>query len=255
MIKISKEEFIKLKGKDIVPVNCDYCNTEYLKTKRQIMDCKAFLFSKDVLKWNWNENTKDFCTRKCLSDNNRTGITKNCTMCNKEIYVKASLLKKNINRFCSSTCSATYNNTHKTRGTRRSKLEIWLEEQLILKYPDLNIHFNRKDAINSELDFYIPSLNIAFELNGIFHYEPIYGPNQLQKIQNNDKRKFQACVEKGIELCIIDTSQQKYFKIETSQKFFNIIIEIIEHKLRLKKVGEGIEPTGTSDVPELYVSS
>ena len=36
----------------------------------------------------------------------------------------------------------------------RSKLEKWLEEQLIKMYPNLEIHFNRKDAINSELDIY-----------------------------------------------------------------------------------------------------
>jgi len=48
-------------------------------------------------------------------------------------------------------------------------------------YPDLVIHFNKKDAINSELDIYIPSLKLAFELNGIFHYEPIFGKENFLK--------------------------------------------------------------------------
>ena len=82
-----------------------------------------------------------------------------------------------------------------------------------IQYPNLEIHYNRKDAINSELDIYIPELELAFELNGIFHYEPIYGAEKLQQIQNNDDRKFQACLEKGISLCIIDTSSLKYFKL------------------------------------------
>ena len=38
------------------------------------------------------------------------------------------------------------------------------------------------EAINSELDVYVPSLNLAFELNGIFHYEPIYGEKKLNQI-------------------------------------------------------------------------
>ena len=116
------------------------------------------------------------------------------------------------------SCAGTYNNTHKTHGTRRSKLEVWIEEQLTKLYPNLEIHFNQKDTINSELDIYIPSMKIAFELNGIFHYEPIFGEDQLNKIQNNDHRKFAACHEAGISLCVIDTSGQKYFKPKSSQR-------------------------------------
>jgi very-short-patch-repair endonuclease len=139
------------------------------------------------------------------------------------------------NTFCKQSCAAIYNNEHKTHGTRRSKLEGWLEEQLTLKYPNLEIHFNRKDAINSELDFYFPSLRLAFELNGIFHYEPIYGIDKLSRTQNNDNRKFQACIEHGIELCIIDSSSQKYFKVETSQKYLDIITKLVTSKLEASK--------------------
>jgi hypothetical protein len=132
--------------------------------------------------------------------------------------------------FCSQSCAGVYNQTHKTHGTRRSKLEKWLEEQLKLLYPDLEIHCNQKDAIDSELDFYIPSLKLAFELNGIFHYEPIHGNEQLSKIQNNDNRKFQACLEKQIELCIIDSSKQNYFKESNCKPYLDIIVQIINLK-------------------------
>lgn len=94
----------------------------------------------------------------------------------------------------------------------------------------------RKDTINGELDIYIPSLKLAFELNGIFHYEPIYNQLQLEKTQNNDQRKFQACLEKGIELCIIDVSKQKYFKESTSQQYLKIITDIINQKTPRKGI-------------------
>jgi hypothetical protein len=58
-------------------------------------------------------------------------------------------------------------------------------------------------------------------------------------MENNDQRKMQACLERGIELCIIDTSQQTYFKPHTSQKYLNIIIEIINNKM---VVPPGVEP-------------
>ena len=72
---------------------------------------------------------------------------------------------------------------------------------------------------------------MAFELNGIFHYEPIYGNDKLTKIQENDVSKSKACHEHKIDLCIIDTSQQKYVKPSTSQKYLIIIINIINERL------------------------
>jgi hypothetical protein len=108
---------------------------------------------------------------------------------------------------------------------------MYLENTLIGLYPDIKFKFNCKKEINSELDIYIPELKLAFELNGIFHYEPIYGTDTLSKIQNNDNRKFQACLENNIELCIIDTSKQSYFKESTSKIYLDIIKQIIDNKI------------------------
>jgi len=102
-----------------------------------------------------------------------------------------------------------------------------LETQLTSLHPELEFHFNRKDTIDSELDIYIPSLKLAFELNGIFHFEPIFGTHKLNQIQSNDQRKFLACAERGISLCILDVSHIKYFKDRTSKPFLDIIERII----------------------------
>ena len=155
----------------------------------------------------------------------------NCDYCGKSIEKLPSEIKHSKNHFCGQSCSAIFNNTNKSFGIRRSKLEIYLEECLRSLYPKLEIHFNRKDTINSELDIYVPSLKLAFELNGIFHYEPIFGEEKLKNIKNNDNRKFQACLEKQIELCIIDVSRQKYFKKKQSEEYLNIIISLINAKV------------------------
>jgi hypothetical protein len=143
---------------------------------------------------------------------------------------KSLLLGRKGNVFCGKSCAASYNNTHKTHGNRRSKLEIYLEEKFPALYPSLEFHFNRKDAINSELDIFIPSLKLAFELNGIYHYEPIHGKDKLESIQNNDNRKFQACLERDIELCIIDASKLTYFKESNAVPYLNIIRKVIDQK-------------------------
>lgn len=137
--------------------------------------------------------------------------------------------------FCSHSCAAKWNNAHKTKGTRVSKLEHWIAKRLPELHPNLEFHFNRKDTINGELDIYIPSLKLAFELNGIYHYEPIYGSDKLASIRSNDERKFQACIEQGIELCILDVSSMEYFKPIKAQKFLDIITNIIQ----LSKIKHG----------------
>lgn len=187
---------------------------------------------------NKKSNTKvgfKYCSRDCsdlaISMNK---VLMSCANCNKNIIILCSQRKKSKSgrSFCNQSCAAKYNNAHKTKGTRRSKLENWLENKLKTIYTDLDIKFNDKQTINSELDIYIPSLNLAFELNGIFHYEPIYGSDKLSDIQNNDDRKFQACLEQNIELVIIDTSDQSYFKESSSKKYLDIITNIINLKLQ-----------------------
>ncbi len=209
----------------IINCICEHCNIKF-----------------DLSVGQFNRNQKRykhiFCSKKCSHDFTKTGKIVNCLQCNKSFIKLISEIKKYSNNFCCQSCAATYNNTHKTKGNRKSKLEIWLETKLPSLYPNLEFHFNRKDAILSELDIYIPSLKLAFELNGIFHYEPIYGKDKLDQIKNNDNRKFQACLEHRIEFCTIDTSQLKKFKEQNALKYLKIIQDIID-----KKVQEtGLEP-------------
>lgn len=51
-----------------------------------------------------------------------------------------------------------------------------------------------------ELDFYFPKLKLAIELNGITHYEPIYGLDRLTRSLGSDKRKMLLCYEKNVKI-------------------------------------------------------
>lgn len=212
----NKEQFENTKSTEKLPLQCYCCSKTFHKDKKEI-----------VYELKNKRGAIKFCSKGCSIESTRTLKVVNCALCNKEFKKKPYSIENTKNNFCSKSCAAVYNNTHKKTGTRRSKLELYLENQLTEIYPELLIDFNKKDAINSELDIYIPSLKLAFELNGIYHYEPIHGQSKLIKTQNNDNRKFQACAEQEISLCIIDTSNQKYFKENTSKEFLNIIIKII----------------------------
>ncbi len=214
---ISEEELKKVK---FVPCECKNCNSIF-----NIKRCDAKRSIKGTRK-------NDFCSPKCVVEYKikNGNIECECLNCKKLFMKYKHATIKYPNHFCSRSCSATFNNKNKKTGTRRSKLEKWLEQKLNSLYPDLQIHYNRKDAINSELDIYIPSLKLAFELNGVFHYEPIYGKDKLRQIENNDNRKFQACLEKQIELCIIDVSKLSYFKESNAIPYLNIILEVLNKK-------------------------
>jgi hypothetical protein len=217
-----KSDFDNATPKEIFPLKCKQCNKIFYRTKHTI---QIFL-NKGI------EKNGNFCSNNC------SAIYKlpkkqnvKCMNCNKTFLKRQSQINKTKNNFCSCSCAATFNNSHKTTGNRRSKLEIWIEGQLNIIFPTLYIDYNKTSAINSELDIYIPSLKLAFELNGIFHYEPIYGNKKLTQTQQNDMSKSKKCHDNHIDLCIIDTSHQKYFKESTSQQYINIIVKIIKERM------------------------
>lgn len=213
--KYTQEEFENSDSTDLLFLECEHCNKSFQRMKKDVK--RSLLGTRADIK---------FCSIKCTNNNSTKKQSVTCNNCNVSFVKKFRHLKrsKSGNHFCSKSCAATYNNKNKTHGTRRSKLEVWLENQLTMLYPNLIIDYNQKNTIGSELDIYIPSLKLAFELNGIFHCEPVFGQRKLDQVLFNNINKFKACQDNNITLCIIDTSKQKYFKEHTSKEFLDIII-------------------------------
>lgn len=220
----TEEEFEKAGSYDKLKLECKVCKNIFEKQKRII----GWTAKNDQPAY--KNRSSEYCSSECFGKDSRTGKDYECTNCKKIVYRAQHHRRQIKNVFCSRSCAATYNNLHKTKGNRRSKLEEWLEIELNKEY-EFEILYNDKTIINAELDIFIPSLNLAIELNGIYHYEPIHGEDKLKQVKNNDGRKFQACIEHKIELCIIDSSGLKYNKPEKFMKFLNIINEIIKTKL------------------------
>jgi hypothetical protein len=161
-------------------------------------------------------NAGKYCSHECSYSSQITSITISCHQCGNSFLKRQSQIKKSKNNFCSTSCAATYNNRHKTTGTRRSKLEAYIEQRIRETYPDLELIVNGKVAVGQELDFYFPTLNMALEINGIFHYKPIYGEAKLKQIKNNDELKLKACSEKGIRL-LIHSDRDTRFAVKTAE--------------------------------------
>jgi hypothetical protein len=255
----TNDEYNSAKSFDKLPLKCSTCGCSFLKDKYQITQalkpnskrtnnfcshkCRSKSMKKSIevecescyLKFEKrfkriDRSNHNFCSKKCASDALKKRISTNCHNCNKPIIKTPQKISINKHVFCSKQCSGLYNSKHKTHGNCRSKLEIWLEVKLTNLYPNLKIFYNDTTAINHELDIYIPNLNLAFELNGIFHYEPIFGVKRLESSQRNDLSKSKACFDTNIDLYVIDTTSQKYFKEKTSEIFLNIITNTINQR-------------------------
>ena len=100
----------------------------------------------------------------------------------------------------------------------------------------LKILFNDMSGLKNtyELDIFIPDIKLAFEINGIYHYEPIYGDKQFLVRQTIDKEKITMCLESNITLYVLDTREQKVFTPETSQKYLSYICEKIDQKIKVE---------------------
>jgi hypothetical protein len=218
-----KKFLSKYKQHDKPPMECSFCGASLNRTSKQLKDN---LYKQ---KPGYKNSLKYFCHITCSNkDKDRAPKEISCTNCQKSFLKKTNQIKKSENHFCTRSCAAIHFNKNKKHGYRRSKIEIYIEEQIKKHYRNIIVIPNDVDTIGLELDLYFPQLNFAIEFNGVFHYEPIYGQNKLEKTQNNDQRKMISCYERGIELCVLDTSGVKHCTQKSKDFFWEIVNNILE---------------------------
>lgn len=202
---ITKDELETLKSNDLVPFECEICKSTFHKKKHYAL--RGLKGTR-----NYSACSKE-CWRQVLKNRKpKQYITLICEWCQKSFSRHLSLYKKSnvkLNKkcFCSQSCVASWQSKNTKGKSLRSKLEIWIEAELKKRFSSLNIIFNERKAVNGELDIYIPSLNLAIEINGIYHYEPIYGDFNLSIRQSKDRIKKEDCLMKHIDLFVVDARQ------------------------------------------------
>lgn len=181
-----------------------------------------------------------------------------CGECSKPITRRPLQMLKQKYHFCSKSCAGKWLSLNKLMSSDgRSIIEKYIQSELDGKFSNLNIIYNDRLALNGlELDIYIPDLRLAFELNGICHYEPVYGVDSFEKAKRNDKIKVRLCYEKGIELAVINT---RYNTKQNRKQYFNIIYDLIKRNLgrlaHIKALTDPSQEPQLSDSAELVVNS
>lgn len=208
-------------------VDCKNCGKQIVKTLGRY---------NEAIKNGWNS----FCSKKCRYNYQEKGKEFSCAWCSKIIRKTPGQIRQTkTNIFCTKSCAAQFNNRHKKTGTRRSKLEIYLEQKLKSLFPELQVLCNSKKYIGLELDFYFPDLRLAVEINGFLHYKAIFGLEKLKRIQALDREKALLCKKLGINLYIIDVSNEPHLTQEIKSKHWKTIKElIIQAKNSIDKIVE-----------------
>ena len=113
-----------------------------------------------------------------------------------------------------------------------SKLEKFILNGLL--HNGYKVDFHKEQFLSNtklQLDIFLPSHNIAIEVDGPSHFEPVWGQDALQRNQSYDSKKTGLLIGKGIKLIRIKQCHD-FSKARASIILSNIVstIEKINNK-------------------------
>ena len=110
-----------------------------------------------------------------------------------------------------------------------SKLEHYLLEQLIKD--GFKVDFHKEQILSNtklQIDLFLPTMNIALEVDGPSHFLPVWGNDVLARNQKYDKKKTGLIIGKGLKL--IRVKQTHDFSKSRASILYTKLIKAI-HKI------------------------
>lgn len=107
-----------------------------------------------------------------------------------------------------------------------SKLEKYLLQELINN--GYKVEFHKEQILSNtklQIDLFLPEANIAIEVDGPSHFEPVWGEEVLQRNQRYDNTKTGLII--GRKMNLIRIKQEKDFSKSRASVIFSRLIEAI----------------------------
>lgn len=122
-----------------------------------------------------------------------------------------------------------------------SKLEKFILTELISQ--NYKVDFHKEQILSNtklQIDIFLPKENVAIEIDGPSHFEPVWGKESLNKNQKYDRKKTGLIIGKGIKLVRIkqieDYSNAR--AIILTQKLLDLLKDIKDSKDNLFYIEE-----------------
>lgn len=115
----------------------------------------------------------------------------------------------------------------RTASKNGSKLEKFILECLLTD--GYKVDFHKEQTLSNtklQIDLFLPKLNVAIEVDGPSHYEPVWGEDALERNKSYDNKKTGLILGKGSVL--IRLKQTKDFSPSRARVLYNQTKDILE---------------------------
>jgi very-short-patch-repair endonuclease len=109
-----------------------------------------------------------------------------------------------------------------------SKLEKFLLEKLLAD--GYVVEFHKEQMLSNtklQVDLFLPTMNLAIEVDGPSHFSPIWGEETFKKNQKYDEKKNGLLIGKGLGL--IRIKQQKDFSTARANLIYSRLIDCLKN--------------------------
>jgi len=230
-------------------------NKEYVNDKNSFQDIAvkyhtyANKIRRDAIKFNINIRSKSEAQKNVLSQGkvphptkgkNRSGAEKEKigfgVMKNWENIDKHSLEQRkkkakqnweNLSDDIKAQIISAANSAVRQASKTGSKLEKFLFNKLLKD--GYKTDFHKEHTLSNtklQIDIFLPQLNIAIEVDGPSHYEPVWGEDALKRNQSYDKKKTGLILGKG--LVLIRVKQLKDFSPSRGEVLYSQIKNLLD---------------------------
>lgn len=121
------------------------------------------------------------------------------------------------------------NNAARLSSKTGSKLEKFLLDKLLQDGYVVEFH-KEQSLLNTKLqiDLFLPTMNVAIEVDGPSHFSPIWGSDALAKNQKYDEKKNGLLIGKGLSL--IRIKQVKDFSKARANLIYQNLAKVLQSK-------------------------
>lgn len=120
------------------------------------------------------------------------------------------------------------NSAVREAGKTGSKLEKFLLKKLLSEGYSVEFH-KEQSILNTKLqiDLFLPTLNVAIEVDGPSHFEPVWGDDTLTRNKKYDDKKTGLIIGKG--LFLVRIKQSKDFSSSRGLIIFNQLVDVLNN--------------------------